>query len=478
MNNPLKSANVIHNVAQFFVFRSSGKEYVAESTPSSKSNLERSKSAHTVKFQDNVVNNHEKTDKKVSEKLEKKKGIVASKVAKAEESDETAEQKNLASCLMDKFKVKGDVKDALSRSESFFKDKLKTLSVEKKESKDVDNATEDVRSKSPSFMDKVKLRSKSKEKAANTSDTEDDSRPSSFVDKLKFKSKSKEKVSENEDTAEPSLMGKIRGRSMERKADIYAKIKETREIVQNTEKAWIEKFENTERAFTEKIDQIRSKSQEKKQIPKDTDPEVLSALRTEIIKTEVANNMYKVSSLEREKSRDKKKSTGKTSKSSSTEKVQDKKVKKSGSSEMKEKPKTSVISKYSKALSNIEDKASHEIKHTVSKISESASNVEKAISNIEHLAADEIKHTVSKISESTDCLEKRKDSQDMIPTYSKVDNDIKQTLEPTVEELPLKQEKVVDKEIVQEKKDKIEDLYSKVDKKAKKEAKDKALAQV
>ena len=88
------------------------------------------------------------------------------------------------------------------------------------------------------------------------------------------------------------------------------------------EKAWIEKFENTERAFTEKIDQIRSKSQEKKQIPKDTDPEVLSALRTEIIKTEVANNMYKVSSLEREKSREKKKSTGKTSKSSSTEKVQ------------------------------------------------------------------------------------------------------------------------------------------------------------
>merc|ERR1712200_341243 len=103
-----------------------------------------------------------------------------------------------------------------------------------------------------------------------------------------------------------------------------------------------------------------------------------------------------------------------------TEKVQDRKVKKSGSSEMKEKPKTSVISKYSKALSNIEDKASHEIKHTV-----------------------------SKISESTGCLEKRKDSQDMIPTYSKVDNDIKQTLEPTVEELPLKQEKVVDKEIVQ-----------------------------
>lgn len=289
----------------------------------------------------------------------------------------------------------------------------------------------------------------------------------SFMEKLKS-AKSKESIVDAEATTDSTLIGRIRGRSMERKADIYAKIKETRDIVQNTEKALVESFENTEKVLAEKFDQIRSKSQEtKKRIMwNDTEVEAISAARSEIIKTEVNKcGMYKVSSLERDKSKSKER---KTSKSSSSEKANKdpKKVQKSGSSEINtleqtetKTIKSSMISKYTKAFSAMEEKAS-DIRNVATKF------------NFSPEPSEEIKDTVvisnsnGKITtKNSEMAETKTVKSSMISKYTNAFSAMEERSSETKVVANNFTESKSNPEPIEEKKQNIEELYSKVNKK-------------
>ena len=346
---------------------------------------------------------------------------------------------------MDRIKDKTDVKDVLHRSESFFRDKFRSRSTEKKDQKQGSSAEheEEARPKTPSFVEKLKS-SKSIEK----------------LKEIVGGSHEETQVVAPETSSESTLIGRMRGRSMERKADIYAKIKETREIVQNTEKSIVETFENTEKVLVEKFEHIRSKSQEakKKVMWNEADAEAIEAARNEIIKTEVNNSgMYKILSLEREKSKSKERKTSKSNssekankdpkkieKSSSSEsKLNEKKVKKSGSTEIKEtvtksksnekvseegEVKTKKSSVFSKAFSAMEEKAT-EVKNVANKFNETKTSgeaketctVKAVINETRELSRDEIvTPTKSNVEELYSKVNKKKDKQEI---KEKVTND-------------------------------------------------------
>ena len=110
--------------------------------------MERSKSSHTVKF---VESQEKKPDKVATKKAASSKKVAASKDDSA--VTPPTEQKHLAACLMDKIKDKTDVRDVLHRSESFFKDKFRSISSERKEQKEQQQQDEDSRPKTPTFVD-------------------------------------------------------------------------------------------------------------------------------------------------------------------------------------------------------------------------------------------------------------------------------------------------------------------------------------
>ncbi len=513
-------------------FRSSGQEYAVESTPgvTKVTGLERSKSSHTVKFKEDT------TEKQV--KVEKKKSFSFGKSSKETSTGEQKKTKDNPNVLQRSEPAKPEM-EPKPKTPSFV-EKLRSLSSEKKEAKEVSisDIEEDARPKTPSFVEKLKS-SKSMEKLSGlfggaSEDRSNDEVPRpktpTFMGKLKS-AKSKEKPAETEADNESSLIGRMRGRSMERKADIYAKIKETREIVQNTQKDIVVSFENTEKVITEKFDQIRTKSQEaKKRIMwNQADVEAIEAARNDIVKTEVnKSGMYKVSSLEREKSKSSERKTSKSNssekankdpkkieKSSSSEKA-DKKSKKSENSEMKDEvenePKPAKSSMFNRYSGFFEDKAS-EVKNLANKFTESRQeNVEDKMSDelskpsmfdkyskaLEEKASG-VKSLANRFTESVAAkdivIEEVKTSEEtskssMISKYTKAftaNEDKSSEFKSVANKFNItapqqfdstqsqsnstsKQLSVIPKEeVVEEKKSNIEDLYSKVNKKTKKQ---------